>query len=457
MSLTSQIRAEVRPLLRLAIPLVLAELGWSLMNFVDLAMVGRLGANAIAAVSVGSAVFIMMALIGEGTLLGLDALVSQQYGAGRLEECHRSLVAAFQFSLPVGLVLTSFLWFAAPAISLLGMESTITAQAVPFFRAMSLGFAPLLLFFSLRRYLQALHLVRIISFTVISANIINFAFNYVLIFGHFGFPALGPTGSGYSTTLSRLYMLAVLAIYTLYEGHKRDFHLLSYLRTLHRERIREIIRLGAPAAMQIALEVGVFSASTLLAGRLGAVAVSGHQIALSLASATFMVPLGVSSATAVKVGNAVGRQDAEGANAAGWAGIAVSAGFMTCAAVVFWTVPQLLAGIFTHDRHVLSLAISLISIAAIFQFFDGVQVTTIGALRGSGNTRIAMLTNIFGWWIVGLPLGAYLCFERGWGARGLWAGLCTGLILIGSILAVAWRRRMRQMRETLFNEVAVEL
>ncbi len=194
-----------------------------------------------------------------------------------------------------------------------------------------------------------------------------------------------------------------------------------------------IVRLGAPAAAQIGLEVGVFSASTLIAGRLGAVAVSGHQIALIMASLTFMVPLGVAQATSVRVGNAIGRRDAEAAYVSGWSGVALSASFMSCSAIVLWTLPLPIVHIFTYDPEVAKVGVSLLAIAAVFQFFDGVQVTAIGALRGSGNTRIAMITDLVGWWLIGLPLGAWLCFGRGWGVRGLWIGLSAGLISIGCV------------------------
>lgn len=452
-----QFRSEVRPMLRLALPLIVAEIGWILMNFVDLAMIGRSGATSIAAVSVGNAVFIAFAIIGEGILLGLDSLVSQHFGAGRLDACHRTLFAALQLCLPIAAIMMVCIRLGALILPRIGIPTDVCAQAGPFLDAISWSMVPLLAFFALRRYLQGMHLVRIIPFALVSANLVNFAFNYALIYGHFGFPALGAEGSGWSTTIARVYMFVVLAVYTLWQDKRRGFHLSRYAREFHPQVIRDILRLGAPAAAQIALEVGVFSASTLIAGELGPVAVSGHQIALSMASFTFMVPLGMSSATAVRVGHAIGRRDPEAANVSGWTGVALSAMFMSCAAVVFWTLPHILASIFTNDPQIIAVAVSLLSIAAIFQFFDGVQVTAIGALRGSGDTHTAMLTNILGWWIIGLPLGVWLCFHQGWGVKGIWAGLCTGLVLIGCILAVAWRRRVHQLERVRPTEASAQI
>jgi MATE family multidrug resistance protein len=444
-----QIRREMPPLLRLAVPIVMGEVGWMSMNFVDIAMIGRVGPTALAAVSLGSAVFVVFAIVGEGMLLGTDSIISQDFGAGRVPECFRTLWAGAQLALPVGLLCALLVaasgWLLAP----MGIAPEIVRQAIPFLYAMACGLPALMGFVAMRVFLQGTHRVKVVAFAMVSANIINFVGNYALIYGHFGLPALGATGSGLSTTLSRCYMVCVLFSYMAWRNRREHWHLLHYAGEFYFERIVRIVRLGAPAATQIALEVGVFSASTLAAGRLGAVAVSGHQIALIMASLTFMVPLGVAQATSVRVGNAIGRRDAEAANVSGWSGVALSASFMSCSAVVLWTLPLPIVHIFSYDPEIAKVGVSLLAIAAVFQFFDGVQVTAIGALRGSGNTRIAMITDFVGWWLIGLPLGTWLCFGRGWGVRGLWFGLSGGLISIGCVLAVAWRRRVEWLRREL--------
>jgi MATE family multidrug resistance protein len=445
------------PLLRLAVPIVMGEVGWMSMNFVDIAMIGRVGPTALAAVSVGSAVFMVFAIVCEGMLLGTDALVSQDFGAGRIEECFRTLWAGAQLALPLGvacaLLVAASGWMLAP----MGIAPEIVRQAIPFLYAMACGLPALMGFVAMRVFLQGTHRVKVVAFAMVSANLINFAGNYALIYGHFGLPAMGATGSGVSTTLSRCYMMCVLLGYLAWNSGRENWHLLHYAGKFYGERIGKIVRLGAPAATQIALEVGIFSASTLVAGRLGAVAVSGHQIALIMASLTFMVPLGVAQATSVRVGNAIGRRDAEAANVSGWSGVALSASFMSCSAIVLWSWPLPIVHIFTYDPAVVKVGVSLLAIAAVFQFFDGVQVTAIGALRGSGNTRIAMITDLVGWWLIGLPLGVWLCFGRGWGVRGLWFGLSAGLISIGCVLAVAWRRRVQWLRKELGAETAAKL
>jgi MATE family multidrug resistance protein len=447
------IRREMPALLRLALPIVMGEVGWMAMNFVDLAMIGRVGASALAAVSLGSAVFVVFAIICEGMLLGTDALVSQDYGAGKLESCFQTLWAGAQLAVPLGVGAALLVAVSGAILRPIGIAPEVIRQTIPFLYALACGLPALMGFVAIRVFLQGTHRVKIVAFAMVSANVINLAGNYALIYGHWGMPRLGATGSGISTTLARTYMFCVLATYVAWRSQHEHWYLLRYARRFYPERIARIVRLGAPAAAQIALEVAVFSASTLAAGRLGAVAVSGHQIALIMASLTFMVPLGVAQATSVRVGNAIGRRDAAAASVSGWSGLALSASFMSCSAVVLWTVPTAIAHIFTGDPEVVRIGVALLGIAAVFQFFDGVQVTAIGALRGSGDTRTAMIADLVGWWLVGLPLGGWLCFAQGWGVRGLWYGLSSGLISIACVLAVAWSRRVRTIRREIGVEV----
>jgi MATE family multidrug resistance protein len=210
-------------------------------------------------------------------------------------------------------------------------------------------------------------------------------------------------------------------------------------------RIRRLIMLGLPAAMQFTLESGVFALVTALIARLGAVPLASHQIALNTVALTYMVPLGIASAAAVRVGQAIGRKDASGASDAGDTAILLGAGFMTCAGIALLVFPRWIARSYTPDETVIRSTISLLAAGAAFQLFDGIQTVATGALRGAGDTRTPMLCHFTAYWVIGLPLGAWLCFRRGWGAFGLWAGLSLALILIGIVLLFAWRRAVRQL------------
>jgi MATE family multidrug resistance protein len=202
-----------------------------------------------------------------------------------------------------------------------------------------------------------------------------------------------------------------------------------------------LLRLGVPAGSQILFEIGAFTVATAMCARLGPMPLSGHEIALSCASLTFMVPLGISSAAAVRVGQELGRGDPAAARQAGWSAIVLGAGFMSASALVFVLFSKMLARIFSPDPEVIRVGSTLLLVAAGFQLFDGVQIVTTGALRGTGDTRTPMLANLGAYWFIGLPLGFVLCFKLGWGALGVWLGLCVGLIIIGSGLLAFWSGR----------------
>ncbi|HZS28116.1 MAG TPA: MATE family efflux transporter [Candidatus Angelobacter sp.] len=444
------IRQEFRPMLRLAVPLALTELGWLAMSFVDTVMVGRLSdsATAIGAVSLGSTLFYAIGIFGSGTMLGLDTLVSQAYGARRLEECHRILWNSLYFVFAICPVLMLAVLAVVPLFPHFGLEPKLVAQTVPFLKALVWSTLPLALYFALRRYLQAMHIVKPVVFALISANLVNLAGNWVLVYGHLGLRGYGVAGSGWSTCISRAYMVLVLALATVYYDRKRNSGLWSASRKLELRRVRELLRLGLPAALQLLLEIGAFSMATFLIGKLGAVQLAGHQIALNVASFTYMVPLGIGSAAAIRVGHAMGSHDIPGAARAGWMALLFGAGFMSCCGLILFFFARPIARIYTPELDVVNAGATLLVVAAIFQLFDGLQVVATGALRGAGNTRVPMLVNLAGYWVVGLPLGSYLCFRRGGGAVAMWAGLCVALVVIGSVLLAAWSRLIKQMLAT---------
>lgn len=440
-------RDELRPTLRLALPLVLAEIGWMSMMIVDTMMVGRLpnSADSIAAVSISSSLFVVFALFAEGLLVGLDTLVSQAFGAGRREDCHRSLVNGMYLSFTVAPLLGTVVWLLSSHFDLLGVQPDVAALAKPYMRTLAAGLLPLVLYFTLRRTLQGMNIVRPIAFALISANLINLAGNYCFIYGKLGFPALGVTGSGIATAVSRSYLAAVLATYLLsYDRHHRAELLRTPLQP-DLQRIRRLISLGVPAALQITAEVTVFALVASLIARLGAIQLASHQIALNTVAFTYMVPLGISAAAAVRVGQAIGRRDAPGARNAGNTAIVLGASFMALMSFVLLVFPRAIAHIYTYDEVVIRSAISLLAAGAAFQLFDGLQTVATGAMRGSGDTRTPMLCHFCGYWLIGVPLGAYLCFGRHWGALGLWVGLSISLIIIGLLLMFFWRRRVRQL------------
>src|SRR5258708_4979952 len=294
------LRQELRPMLRLAAPLVMAELGWMGMGIVDTMMVGRVSAEAIGAVSLGSVLFYTVAIFGSGLMLGLDTLVSQSFGAGKLMDCHRSLLSAVYLTIPLAPALMLVTWCWVPLLSRFGINATVLHQTVPYLRAIIWSTPPLLLYFALRRYLQAMNRVTPIMFALITANLVNVAGNWILFYGHFGVRAMGAEGSGGAECFSRVYMVVVLVVYMFYDAAVNRTGLLDAPLALDFARIRELIKLGFPAASQLSLEIGVFAAATALIGTLDTLSLAAHQIAINTASFTYMVPLGISSAAAVR-------------------------------------------------------------------------------------------------------------------------------------------------------------
>tara|TARA_B100000929_G_scaffold38258_1_gene27372 strand:+ start:9590 stop:10924 length:1335 start_codon:yes stop_codon:yes gene_type:complete len=443
-------------MLNLAVPVVVAEMSWVTMGTVDILMVRALGPSAIGAVGVGSMLFLALAVFGIGVLLGLDTVIAQSFGAGRHDECHRWFVHGVVMSAILTIPLTLVAWVAIARLDLWGFDLTVLNLTEPYLRIVTWSVWPLLLYTAFRRYLQAMGVVKPTMFILLMANLVNVLANWMLIHGNLGAPALGVDGAGWATFISRSYLALGLLSVVVWRDARTDYGLRRVSWVIERSRLRQLLWLGLPAAMQVTLEVGVFSAASALAGRLAPVALAAHQITLNMASFTFMVPLGLASAAAVRVGHAVGRQDTYGANQAGWTAVMLGVFCMACASAIFLLIPSRLMGLFTVDLTVVDLGVTLLFVAAIFQIFDGLQGVLTGALRGLGDTRTPMFLNLAGHWAFGLPLGYTICFVLGYGVVGLWIGLSAGLIVVSLLLLMVWGRRMTQLRENAFSRIVTE-
>ena len=424
----------------LAIPVVLSELGWMAQGVVDTVMVGRLGPAAIGAVALGNAVFYTPSLFGFGLLLGLDTLVSQAYGRKDYDGCHRWLAQGIYLAMLAAPLIMAAIWAASFGYARFGISPAVAGPAGEYLRILNWSTLPLLIYGASRRYLQGVGQVRVITLTFVVANLINWFGNWVLIYGKWGAPRMGVDGSALSTVVSRVFMALALVGFAWRYERKRGHPLFRHWAGPSLARLNQLVRLGAPAAGQIVLEVGAWNLATLAAGWLTPAMLATHQIALNYASLTYMVPLGVSAASAVSVGHAVGAGDPARARRAGWLGLALGTGFMLLAAVVLLVAPRPLIALYTSDAEVMSVGPRLLLLAAAFQIFDGIQTVSTGALRGLGETRVPMWANLVGYWVLGLPLGLSLCFLLKWGIYGLWIGLTLALIVIASILLRRWNR-----------------
>lgn len=428
-------RSEISDVARLAAPIVIVQVGLMMMGVVDAAIVGRHSAQGLAAVALGNVYFNSIVTLGQGTLMALDPLVAQAVGAKDRDAIERSLqrglVLCVVMSIPLSLLLV-------PGERLLGplrQPADVVPLAAAYARACIPGVLPYLVFIALRQTVQAFALVRPVVIAVVAANIANVFLDWGMVFGTFGFPAMGAVGSGWATTICR-WLMAILLLWGCRQA------LVPFLRRWSREDLAvgplwRMVRLGFPIGLQLWIEFMAFSVALLLVGMLGTIPLAGHQIALMLAALTYMVPLGVSAAAAVLVGHAVGRGDPEAARREASAALACGIGFMSVSAATLIAFAPWLARAFTADPAIIAAAASLIPIAGVFQVVDGIQGVSGGILRGAGDTRVPMLANLAGYAVLALPLGAWLCFSLGLDAPGIWWGLSAGLAAVAVLLG--WR------------------
>ena len=441
MNRQARLRRELGAVVRLALPVVSVQLGLMLMGVVDTMMLGRVSAGALAAGALGNSLSFSLMIGAVGILMAIDPLVSQAHGAEDRAAIGAHLERGLVLAVVLGLPLSLLLWNARPLLAHLGQPPALVEGSAAFIHAIVPGIVPFLLFVFLRQTLQAMGIVRPAVIAMVVGNLVNFVGDYILIFGHWGAPALGVAGSAYATSIGRFLMLA-----TLGWAARRD--LAPYFRGFTREAflLREHgrqLQLGVPIGVQYALDISVFATVALLMGRIGVAELAGHQIALNLSAITYMVPAGVGAAAATRVGNAIGREDMPGARRAAAVCLVLGAGIMAVFGVVFVLAPRLLVGLYSPDPGVVAMGAVLLPIAAAFQVFDGIQAVGVGVLRGAADTRFAALVALIGYWGFGLPLGIFLAFHLALGPRGLWWGLTLGLAIMALLLLARIFHRFR--------------
>lgn len=425
----------------MAVPVALAHLGNMSMHLVDLMFVGRLGHEAVASLSVGSTFFTIVLVFGIGLGTGVDYWISFSYGARRYSECRNYWVQSVYLSLAFGVLATAALWWAPEVFSKIGIGASISGQAASYMRWLSISLVPVLIFVSIRQCLQALGVTRAIFVAVVFGNICNIILNDLWVRGDFGFRSMGPNGAALATLVSRILMCAML--YAVLEWRFKTLDVKSGLKRMPFDgsAMLRIVRLGAPSAFQMLLEVGVFGTSTLLAARFGSETLSSHYIVLQVASMTFMISLGLSASAAVLVGQSLGSRHDRRAVAFGARSLSLGVYAMIVTGLLMGVFARAIMKLFTDDAATVEGGIVLMRIAALFQVWDGLQAIGTGVLRGFGDSRTSMLANLVGHWMIGLPVGIFLGFQLHFGIAGIWSGLSIGLALVAIALVVDIRRR----------------
>ncbi|HSN93083.1 MAG TPA: MATE family efflux transporter [Anaeromyxobacteraceae bacterium] len=438
------LRRELSALLRLALPLAVAQGGLALMGVVDSAVLGRAGPVPLAGTGLGNALFLALSVFGIGVMMGLDPLVAQAAGAGQPVRARRLLWQGVWLSLGVSAAVAVPTLAVPPLLVPLGIEPDVAAEAGRYlvWRLPGLPFA--LLYVSTRAYLQAGGHVRPIAISALAANAVNVPADLLLVFGGASLPAwtgplravpaMGAAGAAIATSLCMALQAAVLARSA---GAVPLGRPAAGLRAPDRAELRAAVRVGVPVGLHMGAEVGIFALVGFLAGRLGAVPLAAHQIAIAVATLTFTVAVGVGAGGAVRVGWAVGARDREGARRSGLVAFGAGAAFMSLCALAFLAVPGPIARLLTDDPGVVAAAVPLLRVAALFQVSDGIQAVGAGVLRGAGETRYTFAANMVGHWALGVPAAVLLGIVLGGGVTGLWWGFCIGL----TVVAVSLLRR----------------
>ena len=434
------IRSHLGPTLLLAYPVMLSQLGHVLVNFVDSVVVGHIGKVPLAAVGVGVSTTSVLLVLGVGLSMGAVPLVAAADGRRDLPELGRLLVASVWTNALAGLVLAGLGQLVPLLLPLLGQPPEVAALAGPWVQVISLSLFPLMVFQGFREFAEGLGLTRQAMWLSILANVLNGLLCYALVYGKWGAPAMGMMGSAWATLLARGLMAAFMAAYVL------------RARRLHAERaavtswlpeaatIARVADLGAPIGVQMALEVGAFGLSLLMAGWLGVTTEAAHKVAIDVASMTYMAASGIAAAATIRVGNLRGAGNLPAARQAGFAAYWLTFAFMGVMGLLLISTRHLVPYIYISDPQVVEQAATLLLVAALFQVSDGLQVVGLGALRGLEDVKVPSVVALLAYWAVALPLGYFLGFRLHMGAPGVWTGLLVGLSIVAGVLLLRFRR-----------------
>lgn len=435
----------------LAYPVTISQLGHVMLGVVDSIMVGKVGATPLAASSLVNGLVFLVMVFGLGMSLAITPLVAIAKGKEDHRECGVVLRQALLINTMLALLLTVMVYFLSDLIFHLNQAPEVAQQAASYAKIIGLSILPFMIFQSYRQFIEGLFHTKPAMVITIIANFINAFGNWIFIYGKLGFPAYGLDGAGYATLGTRIFMALSLMIFVTTSRKFKEFDPRPQLRQLNWAVIKKILNIGIPTGFQHFFEVGAFAFSAVMIGWLGSKPLAAHQIALNMASITFMIILGISAAGTIRVGNALGRKNIPEVRQAAFTAILLAAGIMACFAASFILFRNFLPAFYIADAEVISIAASLLIIAAFFQVSDGVQAVGLGVLRGITDVKIPMLISLIAYWIIGFPVGYYLGFIRNLGAPGVWIGLSLGLTIAAIFFTLRFHLKTKKMEQQLAN------
>ncbi|MEM8682366.1 MAG: MATE family efflux transporter [Pseudomonadota bacterium] len=443
-STTSYYRGETRTLLKLAGPLIVNNLSIAGMQFADAVMAGKLGAEALAAVAVGSSVWFMFFMLLLGMMMAISPIAARHAGAGNDHLIGRYTRQALYLAVALAIPVIAIAQYLVPGfLAFLTIDDSFRDITSDYVAAISWGAPGIFMFLALRFTNEGVGFTKPIMWTSLLALVCNVFLNWVFIYGKLGAPALGAVGCGVASAITMWVILFALGGYMLVNPLYRRYQIFSRVAPLRPDVLKEIVVLGVPIAVTVTAEAGLFNAVSLLMGTLGASIAAAHQIAINFASTTFMIPLAISAATTVRVGYQLGRNEPENARRSGLIGIAICTATMVVSAGVLLVARDPIVSMYTTDPTVTSIAISLLLMAAIFQVADGLQVGAAGALRGYKDTRLPMIMTTFSYWVIAFPLAFMAAVVWKLEPHFVWSGFVAGLCIAAVLLSARFYRLTR--------------
>lgn len=443
-ALYQKYKPHYRENMRLAIPVVISQAGHVLTQVSDSVVIGHFaGTIALAGVSLGNNVFIIALVIGLGISYGITPLIAQYNGAGNKEECGRLLINSLLLNIAGGIILCAVICLGfGLMLPYLGQAPEVVDQARPFLLLLGLSLIPMLIFNTFKQFAEGLGFTKQAMQISIWGNVLNILLGITFVKGLFGIAPMGISGVGYSTLIERSLMAIVMGVYVFRSKRFKEY-LKSFLwRHIEWKSCKELLRIGMPVAMQYLFEVSAFAGAGLIVGTINPVAQAAHQVALNMASLTYIMASGFAAAAAIKSGNHFGAKNFEHLRMSAVSSYHIVIIFMSLTAIMFATMNHLLPWIYTSDQAVITIAAQLFIIAAAFQLFDGTQVVGLGILRGMGDVNVPTIITFLAYWIVGLPIGYVLGVHLHWGVKGVWYGLTLGLAVASVLLYFRFKRRV---------------
>lgn len=426
--------------MRLAVPIIIGNVGQTLITLTDNIMVGRLGADSLGAAGFTGGLFFVFLIFGIGILAPTAALFAQSHSRNQDDEGGEWLRHSVFTATLISMVLMAALWLMTPLMSHMGQTAEVVRQSEGFAGYLILSMFPSLIYQAYKQFTDGIGKTTVGMYVMIVCVLLNILGNYVFINGHFGFPAMGLNGSGLATLLCRVLMALMMVAYVHRHPEFKKYFALRWRRSLQNGRIKELFRLGIPNGLTYIFEVGAFTFSSVMMGWLGAAPLAAHQISLNLASISFLVTVGIGAAGTIRVGFENGSEKFKEARYAGRVAMILGAAYMFFSAIFVYFTRGSLAAIYTNDYEVIAYASSFLVVAAAFQFFDGVQAVAVGILRGLQDTKWPSILAFIAYWVIGLPIGYYMAFKMDMQGPGIWWGLFIGLVFTAIFLTLRFER-----------------